>query len=48
LKDVQEWLGITQWSQEKLTTIETEKVQDTLFQLDLIEEKVAIDKLLYN
>jgi len=48
LKDVQEWLGITQWSQEKLTKIETEKVQDMLFQLDLIEEKVAIDKLLFN
>jgi len=48
LEDVEEWLALTQWSQEKLTIMETEKVQDTLFQLDLIEEKVAIDKLLFN
>jgi ABC-type nitrate/sulfonate/bicarbonate transport system substrate-binding protein len=48
LEDVQEWLALTKWSQENLTAAEVEKVQDTLFQLDLIKEKVPIEKLLFS
>jgi ABC-type nitrate/sulfonate/bicarbonate transport system substrate-binding protein len=48
LEDVQEWLALTKWSQENLTAAEVEKVQDTLFQLNLIKEKVPIEKLLFS
>lgn len=48
LEDVQEWLALTKWSQKNLTASEVEKVQDTLLQLDLIEETVAVDELLYS
>lgn len=46
LNDVQEWLSITEWSQENLTNQQVEKVQDKLLQLDLIEEKVSSSKIL--
>lgn len=46
LNDVQEWLSITEWSQENLTNQQVEKVQDKLLQLDLIEEKVSPSKIL--
>ncbi|MDT0554814.1 substrate-binding domain-containing protein [Patiriisocius hiemis] len=46
LEDVQEWLSITEWSQENLTKQQVEKVQDKLLQLDLIEEKIDISKIL--
>jgi ABC-type nitrate/sulfonate/bicarbonate transport system substrate-binding protein len=48
LEDVQLWLALTNWSQENLTAAEVEKVQDTLFQLNLIKEKVPIEKLLFS
>lgn len=47
LEDVQQWLSLTEWSQENLSEKEIEKVQNKLFQLDLIEGKVAIEDLLY-
>lgn len=46
LNDVQEWLSITEWSQENLTNQQVERVQDKLLQLDLIEEKVSSSKIL--
>ncbi len=46
LEDVQEWLSITEWSQENLTLDEVDKVQNKLVQLDLIEKKVPTSDLL--
>ena len=47
LEDVRHWLSLTEWSQENLTEAEVEKVQNKLLQLDLIDQKVAIENLLY-
>lgn len=47
LEDVQQWLSLTEWSQENLTEKEIDKVQNKLLQLDLINEKVAPKELLY-
>lgn len=46
--DIKDWLEITTWSQQQLTEAELEKVQDALFQLNLIEEKQAGRNFLYN
>ena len=46
LEDVQEWLSLTEWSQENLSFNEVERVQEKLLQLELIDEKVPIEKLL--
>lgn len=48
LEDVQQWLSLTEWSQENLSKKEIIKVQNKLLQLDLINEKVAPEDLLYN
>jgi ABC-type nitrate/sulfonate/bicarbonate transport system substrate-binding protein len=48
LEDVQQWLSLTEWSQENLTEKEVEKVQNKLLQLDLIKQKVATEELLYS
>ena len=48
LEDVRQWLSLTEWSQENLSKKEIDKVQNKLFQLDLIEGKVAIEDLLYS
>ncbi|MEJ6792201.1 MAG: substrate-binding domain-containing protein [Lacinutrix sp.] len=39
LEDVQEWLSLTEWSQENLSKETVKKVQDELFALDIIPEK---------
>ncbi|WP_375239786.1 substrate-binding domain-containing protein [Aurantibacter sp.] len=39
LEDVQEWLSLTEWSQENITEKTVEKVQDELFKLNIIPEK---------
>ena len=36
LEDVQEWLGLTEWSQENITEATVKKVQDELFKLNII------------
>lgn len=46
LEDVQEWLGLTEWSQQQLTSAQVTRVQNKLEQLDLIEEKVPLEQLL--
>jgi ABC-type nitrate/sulfonate/bicarbonate transport system substrate-binding protein len=45
LEDVQEWLSLTEWSQEAIdkTTIDT--IQEKLFSLDIIPKKVDYDRL---
>jgi len=48
LEDVQQWLSLTEWSQENLSEKEIDNVQNKLFQLDLIKDKVAPKDLLYN
>ena len=39
LEDVQEWLNLTEWSQENITEKTIKKVQDELFKLNIIPEK---------
>ena len=46
LEDVQEWLGLTEWSQQQLTSAQVTRVQNKLEQLDLIEEKGPLEQLL--
>ncbi|MEZ4779377.1 MAG: substrate-binding domain-containing protein [Flavobacteriaceae bacterium] len=47
LEDVQLWLSLTEWGQENLTENQVNKVQNTLKDLNLIEEKVPASKILY-
>ncbi|ADV51077.1 hypothetical protein Celal_3830 [Cellulophaga algicola DSM 14237] len=46
LEDIKEWLKITKWSQSKLKVSTLKKVQDTLFDLNLIEKKLKPEALL--
>ncbi len=48
LEDIKEWLEITSWSESQLTSEEIEKVQSNLMILNLIPEKLAASKLIYN
>lgn len=43
LEDIQEWLRLTRWSQKKLDKNTFEKVQNQLFELNLIENKISIE-----
>nr|WP_209309722.1 substrate-binding domain-containing protein [Tamlana crocina] len=45
LADVQEWLSITEWSQDVIDEETINTVQDHLFSLNIIPEKVAYSKL---
>lgn len=47
LEDIQEWLSITQWSQSQIPIKTLEKVQETLLSLDLIDNKLTAEKVLY-
>jgi ABC-type nitrate/sulfonate/bicarbonate transport system substrate-binding protein len=42
-EDIAEWLKITEWSQKKLDKKTFEKVQDQLFELNIIEKKTAFE-----
>ncbi len=46
LEDVQEWLSLTEWSQENLTEVELEEVQNRLLELKLIDSKVPSEKII--
>jgi ABC-type nitrate/sulfonate/bicarbonate transport system substrate-binding protein len=48
LKDVQEWLSQTHWSQKNIDTKTIDNVIQTLYDLDLISKKTSADKILYN
>lgn len=48
LKDVQEWLSMTEWSQEVIDENTMSKVQDQLLALDIIPEKWSYDQLVRN
>jgi len=45
IEDVEEWLNITEWSQEVIDKKTIANVQDTLFDLDIIPEKWDYNKL---
>lgn len=47
LEDVQQWLSLTEWSQEQISEIEVEKIQEKLLKLDLIDSKILINNLLH-
>ncbi|MDC7998345.1 substrate-binding domain-containing protein [Gilvibacter sediminis] len=48
LEDIQLWLSQTQWSQQNLTSKQVAQVQDQLLKLDLIEEKIETDNILFD
>lgn len=48
LEDVIHWLSLTDWSQKNLTTSEIHDIQNQLFELDLIKNKLLPEKLMYN
>lgn len=45
--DVQEWLSLTEWSQEQLSEAQLIRVQQKLLQLELVEKTVATKELLH-
>lgn len=47
LEDIQEWLSVTEWSQENISTEELNRVQNKLLQLNLID-KIVPEKDLIN
>jgi len=48
IEDVQEWLSLTEWSQENISKDTVAKVQDELFALDIIPEKWDYNELVEN
>ncbi|MAZ73754.1 MAG: ABC transporter substrate-binding protein [Flavobacteriaceae bacterium] len=46
LEDVQQWLSLTQWSQQQLTSTEVSRVQKKLVQLELITKEVPLARIL--
>ena len=46
--DVKEWLTLTEWTNNQLTTRQLNSIQKKLFQLDLIERKLPTDEILYS
>ncbi len=46
LDDIREWLAITRWSQSQIKPQVIENVQDTLFELKLIEKSFPLESLL--
>jgi len=47
LEDVQEWLSLTEWSQEIIDKTTINKVQDQLFDLNIIPKKVDYFELIH-
>lgn len=45
LEDVQEWLSLTEWSQENINKKTLDTVQKKLLKLNIIPKMVAYDKL---
>lgn len=46
LKDIQEWLAITRWSQEQIAAETVRQIQETLLELELIDKILDTDALL--
>lgn len=47
LKDVQQWLSVTHWSQEQLTPKQLKHIQQQLLELNLIDKTLPIEKLIH-
>ncbi|WP_339699943.1 substrate-binding domain-containing protein [uncultured Marixanthomonas sp.] len=47
LEDVQQWLSLTEWSQENLTEEELKSVQEKLVELNLIDKKIPSKEILW-
>lgn len=47
LEDVQEWLSLTEWSQEVIDKATIDRVQDQLLSLEIIPKKTKYDELIY-
>ncbi len=47
LEDVQQWLSLTEWSQENLTEEELKNVQEKLLELSLIDKNVPSEEILW-
>lgn len=47
LEDVQEWLSLTEWSQDVMSEDTLSHVQDQLFDLNIISEKVPYSELIH-
>lgn len=47
LEDVQEWLSLTEWSQDVMDKKTIENVQEQLFDLGIISKKVAYSELIH-
>jgi len=45
LDDVQQWLAITEWSQKQISEATLDKVQDELFRLNIIQNKLSYNKI---
>ncbi|MEZ4796704.1 MAG: substrate-binding domain-containing protein [Flavobacteriaceae bacterium] len=48
LADVQEWLSLTEWSQEQISKSTVEKVQTELLNLNIINKKLPYHKIVEN
>ena len=48
IEDINEWLKITEWSQQNLTQEELNNVQESLMELNLISEKVESSNIISN
>jgi len=48
IEDVQEWLSLTEWSQENISKETVKKVQDELYALRIIPEKWKYKDLVFN
>lgn len=42
-EDIQEWLSLTKWSQKKLDKMTFDKIQNQLFELKIIENKISYE-----
>lgn len=47
LEDIRKWLDLTSWSQEQISEEKLEKVQETLFDLGLIKNKVDYKQFIH-
>ncbi|WP_310991909.1 substrate-binding domain-containing protein [Aequorivita marina] len=48
IEDVREWLSLTTWTDRQLTSKELENIQQKLLDLDLIDNKLQDNSILYN
>jgi sulfonate transport system substrate-binding protein len=48
IEDVREWLSLTEWSQTNLSSEQVERIQKKLLHLELIEEIVPSDTILFS